>query len=49
VAYVHFHDLEAIASGHFKAKLHIELLKAGKYFQQFLKDERLAQMLMDLS
>jgi DNA primase large subunit len=42
-------DLCQIATAHFRAKLSGELVKAFKYYPTILKDERLGQMLMNLS
>lgn len=48
-AYVPIRELQQIASAHFRARLSAELNKAFKYLPQILKDERLSQMLINLS
>jgi len=49
MAYVPIKELQQIAAAHFRAHLSQDLVKAFKYLPQILKDERLSQMLINLS
>jgi DNA primase large subunit len=49
IAYVHIRELTTIASAHFKAKVYAELTKASKQIPIVFKDQRMRELLLNLS
>jgi DNA primase large subunit len=49
IAYVPVKELTSILGAHFRARLSAELAKAFKFMPEFLKDERISRLLINLS